>query len=301
MTNKVILDSGQTPWGKSGNLADAMTAEELISKTGLDWEVELFPVYTQVHANPVKINSKFAVVRTTDNMPMGVVGGKFDPVQNREIFSFADHLVGEGASYVAGGPLKGGKHIFAVVQLPKNVRVAGTDMHIPFLYLRTGHDGTKSTSAYVTMIRAACTNVMTAVAASKHKISIPHTKSGRDKMLQAKEVLGLATEYTKAFCAMADELMELKVSDTHAQFVLDRAIPSHIKNRDNMAADILALEAGSNINGFTGTGWGLYNAVTEYLDHGRHGSTSVEASMNNLGASHIEGVRNRTIAALRTV
>src|SRR3990167_3227165 len=78
---------GQSPWHGLGTyVGDApIASEEAIVKAGLDWQVDLRPVYAAVGDGQSALcgNNK-AVVRATDNSVLGIVGNRYTPLQNKE-------------------------------------------------------------------------------------------------------------------------------------------------------------------------------------------------------------------------
>lgn len=278
-----------------------MTSAELIEKTGLDWEVGQHAVYADVHGRKVKIEDRVAMVREDDNSVLGITSRNYVPFQNHEVFSFADALVTEGeAKYVAGGQLKGGRQVFAVMQLAEEMMIGGEDRHDIFLFLKTAHDGTGAIAGFVTPVRFFCTNVMTsAVKAATHKFSFRHTKDAREKIAEAHSTLNLTQSYAAAFKEQAESLMTLRVSDERAEDVFDAAIPHYIKEREERVLDMMGAYKNSEKNGYDGTGWGVFNAVTEYYDHLRENRGKGEARITaSLGGGETAKVRERAMAAL---
>ena len=294
------------PWADTAVLLDTrakrkMTSAELISRTGLDWEVGQHPLEANVHGKKVKLTDRVAMVREDSNEVLGVTSLSYEPFQNAEVFSFADKLVADGeARYVAGGQLKGGRQIFAVMELSEEMTVGKEDLHKLYLFLKTAHDGTGAIGGYLTPVRFVCTNVMTqAVKQATHKFAFRHTRDAREKIAEAHSTLNIAQTYAAAFKEQADVLLTLKVSDDDAETVFDAAIPHYLKNREERVLDMMATYRGSETNGYAGTGWGVFNAVTEHYDHVRSNRGTGEARITaTLGGGETAKVRDRATAAL---
>ena len=66
------------------------TSEEAIIFAGLDYEVVKKPIQT---LDKEEIENYFATVRTDTAQTLGIVGSKYEVVQNKTAFSFFDALI----------------------------------------------------------------------------------------------------------------------------------------------------------------------------------------------------------------
>ena len=140
-------------WIKSGVAVTATSASDVARQAGLDWSVSLHDVTTtyqipgQGQPIHVPINNKQAVVKTTatgEVTPLGVVGNKYKPFQNAEVFSVLDTLIDSGdARYAAAGEYDSGAKVWMLLQLPLEMEIKG-DPHAAFLLAKTTHDGSGS-------------------------------------------------------------------------------------------------------------------------------------------------------------
>src|SRR3990170_2960190 len=86
---------GETPWHKLGTKLDKpATAAEAIKAAGVDFTVQAMPLKGE-HTN-ISVDKHFAMVRMDTFEALGVVGSRYQPVQNRDAFTVFDSLVGEG-------------------------------------------------------------------------------------------------------------------------------------------------------------------------------------------------------------
>jgi len=119
MTSTVV-DRPQVPlknmsaWIKSGVAVTATSASDVSRQAGLDWTVSLHDVTTTYQipgqGQPVHIpvKNKQAVVKTTPTgevIPLGIVGKKYKPFQNAEVFSVLDTLIDSGSGSVLIRPI----------------------------------------------------------------------------------------------------------------------------------------------------------------------------------------------------
>lgn len=263
------------PWSGLGvDVEDgALTAREAIHLGGLDWDVQLRKAGCQ---DPDTgewqlMNPPFYGVYRTDNRKqIGKVGSRYSPLQNREVFQFADNLVDDAsAKYVRVFSTGGGAKVFALMRFPEDVLIDGEDPHRLYGLLSTAHNGCKATSFHVVLMRVRCCNmVQTAVRGAKHYWSVPHVGSAKGRIQEARDSLGLTFKYVEEFQSTAKWMRDCKVRDDRVFATLHDVIPARPKT-DEVIDQIMELYRTSDVNGYRGTIWGAYNAFTEYYDHRR--------------------------------
>lgn len=297
------------PWMKLGELTDkAVTAKEAASLGGLDFEVELrnvrfdCPVSDDTTSSTTcLITNRKAVVRTDTNEPLAIVSSGYPVLQYHEAFDFMDQVSPE---YVAAGALKGGKQGFMVVRAPNGVQLNvldGKDPHDLFIVLRTSHDLTRAVELMVMPLRGKCMNQMTLRSFNsgvQHRWTVKHTTTMQTKLQEALVSLKKLEDYATHFNAVVKKLVDVKVSDEKAKFVLSKVIKKRPKSQD-VVDDILSRFQSSPTVGWNGTGWGLVNAVSDYFEWGRSGGTPESRFVAALqGQTH--AAINKTAAILLT-
>jgi len=284
--------AGETPWHGLGQAVEKeVTAEAAIQLAELDWEVELRDLYLghrDENGNEMLdslVPNRKAVVRKDSGNFLGAVGTKYYPIQNREIFSFLDEVVGEGqAVYHTAGSLRNGSRIFITLKLPESMEI-GPDKIDKYLVFMAGHDGTMSVHGKWTPVRVVCMNTASAAFEGNtdrrinSDIKIRHTPNYREKISLARDALGLANAYYKQAEEVFNRLLDKPISDINMHKFVGDLFPGEIqeddtykitkgiqKNRDKV--EVLFHE-GIGQNAVANTGWAAYNAVTEYVDHHR--------------------------------
>ena len=151
----------EVPWHKLGTkLENPATAAEAIQAAGLDFNVVKKTLTTTAPDLPVV--GHYATVRTDNLQVLGVVGSRYEPIQNRDAFTTFDELVGEGeAIYHTAGVLGKGERIWILAKLPDYIRVNGDDLVEKFLLLTNSHDGSGPVRVKLTPIRVVCENTLT--------------------------------------------------------------------------------------------------------------------------------------------
>ena len=286
--------AGETPWHRLGTKVEKeVTAAAAIRLAGLDWTVEKRPLYiagkNTVDGIPVIGNQapdRFAVVRTEDEKVLGVVGSAYTPIQNAEAFGFLDALVGEGLTmFHTAGSLFGGRRVFITCKLPDSVQV-GPDQVDQYLALATAHDGSMMMHVKWTPIRVVCHNTMSAAfeigadgkVRATDTVSILHRGNYKDYLAEARAMLKLTDLYYARLAETFNRLRETKLRDCDWSRFTNRLVPDGQK-KDGTPIDRSKIREqlgylyrhgiGNDHPDVKGTKWAAYNAVTEYVDHGK--------------------------------
>jgi phage/plasmid-like protein (TIGR03299 family) len=285
-----MFSSRRLPWAKIGTViddpsVDAATAAQL---GGLDFDVELRSVrYNVVNADGIKstktIPNRKAVVRVGTDEFFDVVSTKYVPVQYRDAFSFLD---GIHPRYVSAGTMGGGKQGFMVIQLPGaedvSVDVNGVnDPHMLYVIVRTSHDRSKALEVAVMPLRGLCMNMLglpSLTRGAEQRWSFKHVGDVAEKLEQAQATLLKTEKYVDAFRGTVRQLASVTLDGDDVNTILKRVLPDR-PMRDDAIAAITASYTDSPAVGFTGTGWGLTNAVSEYFQWGRNEGSRTDQSM----------------------
>jgi phage/plasmid-like protein (TIGR03299 family) len=288
---ETMMYAGEVPWHGLGVKVDTeVTAGAAIKLAGMDWKLEKRPIYISgnntVDGIPVigsEITGKQAIVRVNDNKPLGIVGNRYNIIDNAEAFDFMDSLVGEGqAIYHTAGSLFGGRKIFILVKLPSSIVVAGVDTIEKYLLLTSSHDGTSSTQVFWTPVRVVCNNTLSAAIKIKQYsretdiVKISHTKNFRSKLESAREVLKLSQTYYDYMEKLIDKLVSTPMDVSEMKPFVEKLLPakedssrseSMVATKHNQIIHLFSNGRGNDIDGVKNTRWAAYNAVTEYVDH----------------------------------
>lgn len=268
---------------KVKNEEQMLTASECILKYGLDWKVESKPV----SVDGKQVEGYQAIQRADNGQVFQVARGRYEPVQNVEAFKFFDEIVQTGqAKYHSAGSYKGGAVVWIRAKLPYNFEVLPGDEVATYLRLLTSHDGSTPLEIAPEVVRLVCTNGMQALVVDATKrIASRHTENVRGRFLAgASEILKVEIDYFKRFAehckAMAkQEMTGLEIdSFLHKLFNLSEKDDDNSTRVKNQVEEINRLHVngtGSDIVGVRNTKWGVYNAVTEYID--RYRSTKGDA------------------------
>lgn len=301
-------------WHKEGVVVDTdgakgMTVKQTLRKSGLNWTVDLVPIYADAlpntNAPQVEVEGRHGVQRSSDGKILGVVGDVWQPVQNSEGFALIeDFMQGDTAWIEAAGSLNGGSKVWILAHMAEDVQIAGEDIY-RYVLFTNGHDGRTSVTAAMTDVRVECANLLAfALAGAKRQISVRHTVKATERLAEAKRILGLRDLYSEELAKQGEWLVKNEMSDKAFNSFLETLMPieeDHVgkpaetmisKRRDQVRDVYLNAD---NLNNIRGTRWGALNAVVEYADYRRPFKTTETQVKAQFGNTEI---KDRALAIL---
>ena len=280
-------------WHNLGTVfQDEVNTSEMLKLAHLDnWNVRLEDVVMPDGFNSDKSYS--FVTRTnpfdrSQNDVLGVVGERYVPLQNEDLFSFGDNLLDGGGRWETAGSIRGGRVVFGSIALTDEITLdpnGRADKIDNYLLINTSHDGSIAIQASITPVRVVCANTLNlALSAFKGKkdvkqtFKIRHTQTAEGKIAVAREALGLAHKYIDEFSVMAQAMIEKEITKAQFDEIVALAYPAPEKDakgsfkKYDAKIDLLqSIYVGDYNNTISGTAWGAYNALTERLDWYRSG------------------------------
>lgn len=270
-----------------GGLSDA---ESVLKAARLDWEVEKRAMMYghmvtdsdgETHSILREVPNSFVTVRKDTGAALGTVGKIYTPVQNLEAYEMLTDLIGLGMVCESAGSMNGGSRVFVTAEIPEHLIIDPNGIADPirqFLAIMNSHDGKTPLVAVNTPWRIQCGNTHRFAlngASRKNgtKFTIRHTKNAKNKIEEARRVLGLTVAYYEEFAA-EENLLATTEGFTHEN--LDELLAeiweikedskralTLAKNRTEKIHDLFDLES-SRIGR---TAYAAENAVTAYVDH----------------------------------
>ena len=297
--------AGRKAWHGLGiAVAGLMTVREALIAGGVDYEVEKRPIWAEDNGfATVAVPGHFATLRTDTMQPLGVVGSRYEVVQNRDALSFFDPALGENAAAIdCVGSLAGGKRAFILAKIPEIVEIVPGDAIERYLLFSNSHDGSSAVEVLFTPVRVVCQNTLSAALSGTKRgkagrVSIRHTAGAKERLEAAHEVLAQEKDYFGKIHGAFEYLANTEVNRAQvASFVRD-LFPAKAdkttgktkvstKTRKRRQALVKAFETSPGADMAGNTAWGLYNAATWFIDHERalpEGSDAWEASVVGSG------------------
>jgi phage/plasmid-like protein (TIGR03299 family) len=267
--------------------SEEVTTSEMLKLAHLDnWNVRLEDV--AIPEGFASDKSYSFVTRTnpfdnTKNDVLGVVGERYVPLQNEDLFDFGDLMLDGGGRWETAGSIKGGRQVFGSLALERETVLdpnGVSDKVNTYLLINTSHDGSVAIQASITPVRVVCANTLNLALRGKAKQSfkIRHTSTASGKVAQAREALGLANRYMDEFDKMAQEMISKEITKAKFDEIVALAYPAPEKDakgsfkKYNDKMDLIqSIYVGDYNNTIAGTAWGAFNALTERLDWYRSG------------------------------
>ncbi len=270
-------DVGKSPWHDLGSeLISPATAREAIEAAGLDFTVIKRPLKEVLKLNhpTTDVSARWATVRTDTGDVLGIVGGTYEPIQNKDAFTFFDNLVGtDEAIYETAGVIDRGRRIWILAKLPGYIKVRGTDIVSKYLLLSNSHDGSSHVQVKLTPIRVVCNNTLNAALRGNGEVQIHHSLNAAEDLKQALSLLGLSNSLYKELDAIFNRMALKKITEKQLMTYVMTLIPDIEGDQDiteiqrTQKAVLELHESGHGADLCRGTIWGAFNAVTEYADH----------------------------------
>lgn len=260
------------------------------------------PMGMQIPTRLVEVDTHKALVRSDNNKLLAVVGRDYKVLQPYDQCQWFKPILDTGLFELETGlTLKHGKRLVLLAKVKgKREAVIEHDYITQYLLLCQGTDGTLAVRVMPTNIRVVCMNTLS-LALDNSSISncvrISHTSGMTDRLAVVQQVI---TQSAKTFdnglaqyrAIAAKPLTTPLQLEDYCYRALDVDYAELVKGKkEPLAVDKIkrhyAIGAGSNIPGVTGTYWGAYNAVTEYIDHtyGRNSDNRTNSALFGVGAT----------------
>ena len=275
-------------WHNLGTVFDTEknTSEMLAAANLNNWNVRLEDL--EIPSSLVSDKSYQYVVRTnptdkTQTDVLGIVGERYVPLQNEDLFSFGDNILDGGGRWETAGSIRGGRVVFGSLALERETVLdpnGVADVVKTYLLINTSHDGSIAIQASITPVRVVCANTLNVALnrtkkkdGVKQSFKIRHTQTAEGKITVARQALGMANSYMDEFDKMAHAMIAKEVSAQDFNKIILAAYPKPDKdtkgavkkweNKVDMINDIYTGEFNGMISG---NAWGAFNALTERLD-----------------------------------
>ena len=262
------------------------TAEMLAAANLNNWNVRL--VDLEIPNTLTSDKSYQYVVRDnpTDKSQtdvLGIVGERYVPLQNEDLFSFGDNILHGGGRWETAGSIRGGRVVFGSLALERETVLdpqGVADKVKTYLLINTSHDGSIAIQASITPVRVVCANTLNLALnrtkkrdGVKQSFKIRHTQTAQGKVQIAREALGLANSYMDEFDKLAHAMIQKQITAQQFNEIILAAYPKPSKdtkgavkkweNKVDLINDIYTGEFNGMI---ANTAWGAFNALTERLD-----------------------------------
>ena len=279
--------AGELPWhGLGQQVSDDITTDGMMEAAGLDWSVTKQPMYYMDDLGEMgEVPGKSALVRSSDNKVMDIVGQDWNPVQNAEAFEFFREFVDTGDMQMhTAGSLKDGKMVWALAKVNDGFTIKtaqGEDSVESYLLFSNPHQYGKSIDVRFTPIRVVCNNTLTL---SLNQNVDQYVRMGHQRPFNAEDAmatLGMAHKKLETYKEAAEYLCQKSYTTDDMLNYFNQVFPSasdRDSNKSREAQEVMHTQAGAALG--EGTFWQLFNTVTYMTDHtlGRNSDTRLQSA-----------------------
>lgn len=255
------------PWdGISRNVGQAVSVEEALRLSKLDWLVHQRDLYSYVWANKetgevrefndipdikqrfmqeqvlyldptweqqwtktpdLKENYRIDPDNPDKSIVLGHVGSKYKICQNADGFNFVNDLLNSGGIQLeTAGEFDRGQTIWLCGRMPEERKIVGDDFET-YIVFTNNHGGNGAITCIVTPIRVWCRNTLNlALRKYKHKWTTRHTGDIKGKLKEAEKVLFNANNYMDELETYADRMANTPLLQNDLELMLKALFPT---------------------------------------------------------------------------
>jgi len=206
-------------------------------------------------------------------VPLAVVGEGYGVLTSETMYRILDEVYKGQAVVDAAGTLRNGQREWVLVKREAWSAKAG-DTVLTFDLWLNRHDGSGCFELHRTNVRVVCANTWKlAVSGGNRVFGVRHTRNVAQGVQAALEVLGYVEEAEVKQRRAAQRMAEAVFSETEAarafNLLLGIREEAEISTRTQNQAKELNRLFSAGTGNLGRTRWDAFNAVTEYVDHGR--------------------------------
>jgi phage/plasmid-like protein (TIGR03299 family) len=281
-TGRAALYSRVPGWHEVGTVIPGGTAsiEKVLEAAAIGYEVVRRPVLFQTEPGgaPHVLADQFVTVRQDTGAGLGVVGARYEVLQNRHAFEFLQDLIDDyEVVWESAGALREGRRVFVSMRLPGTVTVDApgiNDEIVPFLAAINSHDGSSLFQVVVTPWRPVCGNTERFAVRDAHsRWGVRHTANARERIEEARRTLGLSVRYYQRFAADQEALArtDCAIADfdalvEHLWPAPEAEAPARTRHGHERRRDVLRELWRANTKALGATAYAAERVITEYAD-----------------------------------
>jgi phage/plasmid-like protein (TIGR03299 family) len=271
---------------KNQNLTREEIIFEVLEATGLNWSVKKEKLTTE---SGIILPDAYASTRSDSKAYLGIVGGRYEILQNSELVSVAydsgkelfsqelelkhpwnnSETLGSFGN-MGGGSLKGGSRVYVQLELPE--LYIGKSGIRRYITLTNSHDGSMSLGFGTSNQVICCAN--TFAIANKEISKIRHTASMQQRVEEAVKSLRKVLQFEDKQMAIFEKASTRSFEKKHIVDIVNSVFGENIKgtvsdtsSRTKNQMLTLSNDINKSIDEQGESLWALFNAVTRYTNH----------------------------------
>jgi phage/plasmid-like protein (TIGR03299 family) len=269
---------------KKVDISSASNIAEALEMAKGNWNV--YPT-SMITSNGIDIPDNKAIVREDSSKVLGIVGNRYELINNSEAFAFFDTVVQHNkAKFTTYQEFDGGKKTVLRATFGEQKAVRLNDPVRMEIRLVNSFDGSTGFSVAFECFRLVCMNGMIRKT-KENVISIRHTKNKEIMMRNAFTIAGMAAnsydKYIQCSQAMAQKAADATMIDKFLNEIFEVDVGSEVEAKEvstrklNQIAEVRHLIYNGRGNNGSSV-WDIYNGVTEYVDHDGNSEDSLAKS-----------------------
>jgi len=261
-------------WHNIGtDVTNCTSTEQVLETAGINEFISTEPITTE---SGIIIPGSVATVYP-DGTPIGIVGDKYEVIQNSEAFSFLDYL--DATPVKAGRTNTGLNYIIAEMGESK---ILGDEFKL-YTCLENSFNGRYPIGAVLTPLRIVCQNQFPAVFSKKNAnniIRIRHNSEASWRIEAAKSIMAEQSKTIELLGKEAEKYANIQMSQSQFNKIVKDLFPitddmterqknTMLKRRTQLISEFNA----EDVANFRNTMWGAVLAFTGYTTHSENKQT----------------------------
>ena len=324
------MAENKLPWYEMGrSVREAKSMEEVMKIGELDYEVQKtqsfvpvldntnesgklaeMPMFNSIEDGMKEVPGAFITRRIDTGAPFGMVGNKYQVVQNTDAYILFNPLIEDGSIRVesAGRLDEHGAKIWVLAEVGDPVLLVEGDELKRYVILINSHDGS---TAFKLINAPSSTERGTVPMApsAEHSLSIRHTASAQDRLNKARDIVAQSLKFYENFVGSAKHLISKKINEIDVKEFMESMFlakiidgePVYSTRAQNQMDLIKQIYNDENISATRGTAWSLYNAVVEFVDHHRNPTDTKKQKYDRLRSISIGSGSDMKKQAFKTL
>ena len=270
-----------------GTAAKKGSAADLIRSAGGAFELAKIPL-DKWSGKPC-LSGQNIVVRKDTGTAIGMVGDSYETFTNLDFFPpIADELVeATGAKIDRFSMLDGGARAIMRLSWNDDIRIGSPkvgDIVARRAIITTSHDSKWAGKLILEAFRLACSNGMT-VPCGQNEFALTHSSGGHRQLADIVKLIPGISAYFRSFTVAAGIMADTPILPTsdRCKTIITKIVDPEKRAADtkggepNAAAQRVSRiqelfaggQPGADNRAVKGTAWGLFNAASDYFNHGK--------------------------------
>ena len=277
-TTEAVFGFGEIPWWNSSTLSatvlDRAVSFDEIFTIAFPWTADMEQL---IYADGMP-SSQHGIRRSDTKAELGVHSGTYGNIQPRDLFDFCAAFFVESQVPIASAiAMRGGKVLNISARLGELNILNSGDIHKSYLCFVNSFDGSLKAEVYKSYVQPVCMNTtIVGLASADFKMEYKHSKHVQKRIHadinQVKQLMIAQQATDQKVQSVLESLAKVKPSREAYETILTELFgDGDTKKTSNKKAQFTAIVA-NGVNAtvypdFRGTGYGIYTALTDYVDH----------------------------------